>query len=74
MRDLQRDLALESAVRAVRQPNLGHAARTQRPQQLIGAEPIARVAVDPPAVGGAGCLDAWNAIQRTRDRAGRVGR
>ena len=72
MRDLQRDLALECAISAVRQPHLGHAARTKRPQQFVGAEPFARVAVDPPAVRGAGCLDARHAIQRPADCAGRV--
>jgi hypothetical protein len=47
-------------------------ARTQRPQQLVGTEPFARVAVDPPAVGNAGRLNARHAIQRPGERAGRV--
>ena len=72
VRDLQRHLALERAIGAVRQPHLGHAARTERAQQFVGAEPFARVAFDRPAFRGAGCLDARHAIQHPVGRAGRV--
>ena len=50
VRDLQGDLALEGAVGAARQPHFAHAARAQRPQQLVGAEPFARLSLDPPLV------------------------
>ena len=42
-RQLQGDVALEGAVRAPRQPDLGHAAGAQRPQQLVRADVRARL-------------------------------
>ena len=70
--NLERDLPLECPVRAVRQPHLRHAAGAQRPQQLVGAEPLARAAFDLPDIHGAGRLHARHAIQRTADCAGRI--
>ena len=63
-RDLQRHLAFERAVGAAGEPDVRHAAGPQRPQQLVGAELLARLAAGRSFRPGVGCLDARRTIQR----------